>query len=338
MKILVTGGAGYIGSHAVVELIQGGHEVFVLDSLANSSRESLVRVEKITGLTATFILGDICDRMFLDSVFNDYSIDAVMHFAGLKAVGESERDPLLYYRNNVAGSITLIEAMKAAGVFRLVFSSSATVYGEPEVTPVAESCPTGVPSSPYGRTKLMVEQVLQDLAASESRWSIALLRYFNPVGAHPSGLIGEFPKGKPNNLLPYVCQVAIGKLERLAVFGEDYPTKDGTGVRDYVHVVDLAKGHMAALNFIFQQSGAHVWNLGTGIGYSVNEVVAAFELVSGKRIPRHVVPRRAGDVAESWADPTKASLELGWKASAGLTTMIEDAWRWQLLNPAGYEG
>jgi UDP-glucose 4-epimerase len=260
-----------------------------------------------------------------------------LHFAGLKAVGESVREPLSYYENNVAGSITLCQAMAAAGVFRLVFSSSATVYGEPAQMPISEDCPTGIPTNPYGRSKLMVEDVLRDLAVADSRWSIALLRYFNPVGAHESGLIGEDPNGIPNNLLPYVAQVAIGKLKELAVFGNDYPIVDGTGVRDYIHVVDLADGHLKALQRISSQPGLNVWNLGTGKGYSVLEMVQAFEQVSGRPVPYRIANRRSGDIAECWANPHKAEHELGWKAGRDLQMMMEDAWRWQSLNPQGYE-
>lgn len=337
MKILVTGGAGYIGSHTTLALLEAGYEVVVLDNLCNSSAESLHRVERICGKAPIFVQGDIRDRALLDEIFANYSIEAVLHFAGLKAVGESVREPLSYYENNVAGSITLCQAMAAAGVFRLVFSSSATVYGEPAQMPISEDCPTGIPTNPYGRSKLMVEDVLRDLAVADSRWSIALLRYFNPVGAHERGLIGEDPNGIPNNLLPYVAQVAIGKLKELAVFGNDYPTVDGTGVRDYIHVVDLADGHLKALQRISSQLGLNVWNLGTGKGYSVLEMVQAFEQVSGRPVPYRIANRRSGDIAECWANPHKAEHELGWKAGRDLQMMMEDAWRWQSLNPQGYE-
>lgn len=337
MKIFVTGGAGYIGSHTTLALLEAGYEVVVLDNLCNSSAESLHRVERICGKAPIFVQGDIRDRALLDEIFANYRIEAVLHFAGLKAVGESVREPLSYYENNVAGSITLCQAMAAAGVFRLVFSSSATVYGEPAQMPISEDCPTGIPTNPYGRSKLMVEDVLRDLAVADSRWSIALLRYFNPVGAHESGLIGEDPNGIPNNLLPYVAQVAIGKLKELAVFGNDYPTVDGTGVRDYIHVVDLADGHLKALQRISSQPGLNVWNLGTGKGYSVLEMVQAFEQVSGRPVPYHIANRRSGDIAECWANPHKAEHELGWKAGRDLQMMMEDAWRWQSLNPQGYE-
>lgn len=336
MKILVTGGAGYIGSHTTLALLEAGYEVVVLDNLCNSSAESLRRVERISGKAPLFVQGDIRDRQLLDEIFAKFNINAVLHFAGLKAVGESVQKPLAYYENNVAGSVTLCEAMAQAGVFRLVFSSSATVYGEPGQMPIREDFPTGTPTNPYGRSKLMVEEVLRDLAVSDARWSIALLRYFNPVGAHESGLIGEDPNGIPNNLLPYVTQVAIGKLKELSVFGNDYPTADGTGVRDYIHVVDLADGHLKALQRISAQPGVHIWNLGTGKGYSVLEMVKAFEQASGRPVPYCIAPRRAGDIAVCWADPHKAERELGWKAGRGLQVMMEDAWRWQSKNPQGY--
>lgn len=335
-RILVTGGAGYIGSHTTLSLLEAGYDVLVLDNLSNSSVESLERITRISGKKAIFVRGDIRDAALLDLLFASHPISAVLHFAGLKAVGESVQEPLTYYENNVAGSISLCQAMARAGVFRLVFSSSATVYGEPERMPIAEDFPTGNPTNPYGRSKLMVEQALRDLAASDSRWSIALLRYFNPVGAHESGLIGEDPNGIPNNLLPYVSQVAIGKLPELAVFGDDYPTRDGTGVRDYIHVVDLADGHLKALQAISRKQGIDVWNLGTGTGYSVLEMVRAFELASGRAIPYRIVPRRAGDIAECWAHPGKAARELGWHATRGLQEMMADTWRWQSMNPDGY--
>ncbi|MNZ21308.1 UDP-glucose 4-epimerase [compost metagenome] len=337
MKILVTGGAGYIGSHTTLALLEAGHDVVVLDNLCNSSVESLHRIGLICGRKPLFVQGDIRDRALLDEIFANYNIEAVLHFAGLKAVGESVREPLTYYENNVAGSVTLCQSMAAAGVFRLVFSSSATVYGEPPQMPINEDCPTGIPTNPYGRSKLMVEDVLRDLAVADPRWSIALLRYFNPVGAHESGLIGEDPNGIPNNLLPYVAQVAIGKLKELLVFGNDYPTADGTGVRDYIHVVDLADGHLKALQRISSQPGVHVWNLGTGKGNSVLEMVQAFEQASGRPVPYRIAARRSGDIAECWADPCKAERELGWKAERGLQMMMEDAWRWQSLNPQGYK-
>lgn len=335
-KILVTGGAGYIGSHTTLALLQAGYEVVALDNLCNSSQESLLRVEKICGKKPVFVQGDIRDRALLDDVLSRHRISAVLHFAGLKAVGESTCKPLCYYENNVTGSVTLCQAMATAGVFRLVFSSSATVYGEPTQMPIREDFQTGVPTNPYGRTKLMVEELLKDLAHSDSRWGIALLRYFNPVGAHASGLIGEDPNGIPNNLLPYVSQVAIGKLPQLAVFGADYPTPDGTGIRDYIHVVDLAVGHLKALQALANKNGVNTWNLGTGTGYSVLEMIRAFEKASEKPVPFKIVGRRPGDIAECWADPSKAELELGWKTERGLQEMMTDTWRWQLLNPQGY--
>ena len=334
--ILLTGGAGYIGSHTVLALLEAGYAVVVLDNLCNSSSESLKRVAQLAGRAAQFVQGDIRDATLLDELFSKHDFAAVLHFAGLKAVGESVREPLRYYDNNVAGSIALCLAMARAGVYRLVFSSSATVYGEPEQMPISEACPTGIPTNPYGRSKLMVEELLGDLAKSDSRWSIALLRYFNPVGAHPSGLIGEDPNGAPNNLLPYISQVAIGKLAQLSVFGADYPTPDGTGVRDYIHVLDLAEGHVQALRAIGEQAGAKVWNLGTGTGYSVLQMIEAFEQASGRKVPYQIVPRRPGDIAECWADPTMASKDLGWTATRGLQDMMEDAWRWQSMNPNGY--
>ena len=335
-KILVTGGAGYIGSHTTLALLDAGFEVVVLDNLCNSSAESLRRVERICGKAPLFVEGDIRDRALLDRLFAEHRIAAVLHFAGLKAVGESVRAPLSYYENNVAGTLSLCQAMAAAGVFRLVFSSSATVYGEPAQMPISEDFPTGTPTNPYGRSKLMVEEVLADLARSDPHWSIALLRYFNPVGAHESGLLGEDPNGIPNNLLPYIAQVAVGKLSELAVFGGDYPTRDGTGIRDYIHVVDLADGHLKALQTISASSGVHVWNLGTGKGYSVLEMLRAFEQACGRSLPYRVAPRRPGDIAECWADPGKAERELGWKAERGLAAMMTDTWRWQSENPHGY--
>lgn len=334
--ILVTGGAGYIGSHTTLALLEAGHDVLVLDNLSNSSAESLDRVARICGRSPTFVHGDIRDAALLDLLFASHSISAVLHFAGLKAVGESVREPMSYYETNVAGTVSLCRAMARAGVFRLVFSSSATVYGEPVRMPISENHPTGNPTNPYGRSKLMVEEALRDLAASDPRWSIALLRYFNPVGAHESGLIGEDPNGIPNNLLPYISQVAIGKLPELAVFGGDYATRDGTGVRDYIHVVDLADGHLKALQTISAKRGIDVWNLGTGTGYSVLEMVKAFEQASGRTIPYRIVPRRGGDIAECWAHPGKAARELGWSAKRGLPEMMRDTWRWQTLNPDGY--
>lgn len=336
MKILVTGGAGYIGSHTTLALLEAGYEVVVLDNLCNSSDAALHAIEGICGKSALMIRGDVCDRALLDRIFREHQIDAVLHFAGLKAVGESVRKPLDYYENNVGGSITLCQAMAAAGVFRLVFSSSATVYGEPEQMPIREDFPTGIPTNPYGQSKLIVENVLRDLSQAEPRWSIALLRYFNPIGAHHSGHMGEDPSGIPNNLLPYISQVAVGSLQELSIFGDDYPTIDGTGVRDYIHVVDLADGHLKALQSIADRPGIHTWNLGTGDGYSVMQVLHAFEQASGRPVPYRVMPRRSGDIAESWADASKAARELGWKATRSLQDMVTDTWRWQSNHPRGY--
>lgn len=335
-KILVTGGAGYIGSHTTLALLQSGYDLVVLDNLCNSSQESLKHVEQIAGRSPLFVEGDVRDRALLDKVLLKYSVAAVLHFAGLKAVGESVSYPLRYYDNNVHGSQVLLQAMADAGVFRFVFSSSATVYGEPEQIPIAETCPVGNPTNPYGRSKLIVEDMMRDLAASDPRWRIAILRYFNPVGAHKSGLIGEDPNGIPSNLLPYVAQVAVGKLPKLAVFGNDYPTADGTGVRDYIHVMDLAEGHLLALDALETRTGTHVWNLGTGHGYSVFDIIRAFEAASDRPVPYRIAPRRIGDVATCYADPSKAMRELGWKAKRGLSEMMRDAWRWQQMNPNGY--
>ena len=336
MNILVTGGAGYIGSHTTLCLLEAGFNVVVLDNLSNSSPESLQRVEKICGRAPHFVEGDVGDSQLLSHIFAEYDISAVIHFAGLKAVGESVAQPLNYYDNNVAGSVTLCAAMASAGVHTLVFSSSATVYGEPPHMPIREDFPTGTPTNPYGRSKLMVEEVLGDLARSDNRWRVALLRYFNPVGAHESGLIGEDPKGTPNNLVPYISQVAIGKRQALSVFGDDYPTADGTGVCDYIHVVDLAHGHLNALNALTERQGVNIWNLGTGKGYSVLQMVKAFEQASGRPVPYRIEPRRAGDIAECWADPGKARQELDWQAERGLEAMVQDTWRWQCQNPDGY--
>ena len=336
MKILVTGGAGYIGSHTTLGLLQAGFEVVVLDSLCNASAESLRRVAQLAGRTPVFVEGDIRDRILLDKLLAQHPVQAVLHLAGLKAVGESVAYPLRYYDNNVGGTVTLCQAMAAAGVFTLVFSSSATVYGDPAAVPITEDQPAGLTTNPYGRSKFMVEQLLGDLAASDPRWQVALLRYFNPVGAHESGLIGEDPHGIPNNLLPYITQVAVGKLPELAVFGNDYPTIDGTGVRDYIHVVDLAEGHLAAMNALLTSTGTHVWNLGTGQGYSVLQIIQAFEAASGKSIPYRIAPRRSGDIAACYADPSKVATELGWRAKRDLSTMMTDLWRWQKMNPDGY--
>lgn len=336
MAILITGGAGYIGSHTTLELLNAGHEVVVLDNLSNSSPASLERVAALTGKAPVLVQGDINDQELLAELFARHQISAVIHFAGLKAVGESVAQPLAYYHTNVGGTVNLCRAMAAAGVFRLVFSSSATVYGEQQQMPLTEDCPTGKPTNPYGRTKLMIEELLQDLVRADQRWSVALLRYFNPVGAHPSGLIGEDPRGTPNNLLPYISQVAIGKRPELQVYGNDYPTRDGTGVRDYIHVVDLARGHLAALDYLQRQTGVGVWNLGTGRGYSVLEMVEAFASAAQRPVPYRIVARRPGDIAEYWSDPGKARRELGWQAEKGLPEMMADAWRWQCRNPDGY--
>jgi len=335
-KILVTGGAGYIGSHTCVELLNAGHEVVVLDNLCNSSAESLNRVEKLTQKSLTFVEGDIRNSQLLDQVFQQNSIDAVIHFAGLKAVGESQQIPLDYFDNNIAGSISLVQAMQRAQVFKLVFSSSATVYGEDNPSPLNEEMPTGMPTNNYGYTKLIVEQLLEKLCIADERWSIALLRYFNPVGAHKSGQIGEDPQGIPNNLMPYVTQVAVGRREKLSIFGHDYDTVDGTGVRDYIHVVDLANAHLCALNNRLTTQGCRVWNIGTGNGISVLQVKNTFEQVNGVAVPFEFVPRREGDVATCFADNTRAVQELGWVAKYGLEDMLADSWNWQKQNPKGY--
>ncbi len=333
--ILVTGGAGYIGSHTVVRLIESGYRVLVLDNLSNAIEESLRRVEQITGAKVPLVVGDIRDRPMLDELFNKHSFDAVIHFAGLKAVGESVAKPLEYYDNNVVGSQVLLTAMAKANVKRIVFSSSATVYGDPEKLPIVESAPTG-PTNPYGKTKWLIEHILLDVAASDPSWSIGILRYFNPVGAHKSGLIGEDPSGIPNNLLPFVAQVAVGRREKLSVFGGDYSTSDGTGVRDFIHVVDLADGHLAALKRALEVAGEFTVNLGTGNGYSVLELVAAFEKASGKKVPYQIVDRRPGDIASCYADPSYAKKMIGWQASLGIDEMCADSWRWQSHNPNGF--
>lgn len=333
---LVTGGAGYIGSHTVLALLQSGQDVVVLDNLCNSSIESLKRVARLAERSPVFVHGDIREHALLRGVFANNSIDAVLHFAGLKAVGESVEQPIKYYETNVHGSQVLLQAMADAGVFKMIFSSSATVYGEQLEMPISEGFPLGQPANPYGRSKLMVEGILRDLAASDSRWRVAILRYFNPVGAHEGGLIGEDPNGIPSNLLPYIAQVAAGRLPELTIFGNDYPTPDGTGVRDYIHVVDLVEGHLRALEALQALAGANVWNLGAGRGYSVMEVVRRFEAVTGRSVPYRIAPRRPGDIAIAYANPTKANLELDWKAQRGLDQIIRDAWRWQSMNPNGY--
>ncbi|MBF0197343.1 MAG: UDP-glucose 4-epimerase GalE [Planctomycetes bacterium] len=334
--VLVTGGAGYIGSHTCLELLEEGSQVVVVDNLDNSSSESLKRVEQLTGKKPTFHEVDLLDKEALSQVFASYKIDAVIHFAGLKAVGESNAIPLRYYDNNITGTLNLLQIMKDHGVCNLVFSSSATVYGVPEKVPIEESFPTGA-TNPYGRTKLMIEEILQDFAKAEPNWNIAILRYFNPIGAHKSGQIGEDPKGIPNNLLPYIAQVAVGKLKELSVFGNDYPTKDGTGVRDYIHVVDLALGHLKAIDKLEKNPGLVIYNLGTGNGYSVLDIIHAFEKAANITIPHSFKPRREGDVAECFAAPSLAKSELGWQATRGIEEMCEDTWRWQSANPKGYE-
>ncbi|WP_019140823.1 UDP-glucose 4-epimerase GalE [Noviherbaspirillum massiliense] len=334
--ILVTGASGYIGSHTCVELLDAGYAVVALDNLCNSSPEALKRVEKITGKVIPFYEADVRDSIALDALLRTHRIDACIHFAGLKAVGESVEKPLAYFENNVSGTINLLQALGNAGVKRFLFSSSATVYGDPESVPIRETARLSV-TNPYGRSKLMVEQILQDLAKSDPSWAIASLRYFNPVGAHASGLIGEDPRGIPNNLMPFVSQVAVGRRERLSVFGNDYPTPDGTGVRDYIHVVDLAQGHLAALDELFRSGRSFTVNLGTGKGYSVLEIVRAFEAASGRSVPYKIVARRPGDIAVCYADPSEAKRLLDWHAKKGLAEMCADHWRWQSMNPHGFE-
>lgn len=336
MKILVTGGSGYIGSHTVLELLHAGHEVVVLDNFCNSSPISIERVQKLTGKKVHLVQADIRDGAALDATFNAHKVDAVIHFAGLKAVAESVHKPLEYYDNNVAGSTSLLQAMQRAGVFKFVFSSSATVYGGESAIPYKETMPLGRASNPYGASKIMVEQILADLCISDARWSVAALRYFNPIGAHESGLIGEDPKGIPNNLLPYVTQVAVGKRDKLSIYGGDYPTDDGTCVRDYLHVTDLAIGHLKALN-VLSQTGLQAFNLGTGNGVSVLEIVKGFEAATGQAVPYAIVDKRAGDLPAFWADADKAKEVLGWQATHSLEDMLRDAWRWQSSNPNGFE-
>ena len=336
MAILITGGAGYIGSHTALELLNEGYEVVVYDNLCNSSKESIKRVEELTGKSISFYEGDILDAGKLEEMFGAEKIEAVIHCAALKAVGESVQKPLEYYQNNITGTLTLLGVMQKVGVKNIVFSSSATVYGSPEIIPITEECPKGQCTNPYGWTKSMMEQIMSDLQKANPDWNVILLRYFNPVGAHESGRIGEDPKGIPNNLMPYISQVAVGKLEKLGVFGDDYDTPDGTGVRDYIHVVDLAVGHVKAINYIFTNPGLDVINLGTGVGYSVLDMVKAFSKACGKEIPYEIKPRRAGDIAMCYADPAKALKVLGWKAERGLDEMCADTWRWQSQNPNGY--
>ncbi|USK31659.1 UDP-glucose 4-epimerase GalE [Bacillus sp. F19] len=336
MAILVTGGAGYIGSHTCVELLNAGYDIIIIDNLSNSNKSSLNRIKEITGKDFKFYYLDLLDRAALQSVFIENQIEAVIHFAGLKAVGESVEMPLHYYHNNITGSVILFELMEKFGVRNLVFSSSATVYGTQEHVPLIEELPLEA-TNPYGRTKLMIEEILRDIYVSNNKWSITLLRYFNPVGAHPSGLIGEDPNGIPNNLVPYITQVAIGKRTELNVFGNDYSTHDGTGIRDFIHVVDLAAGHIKALEKVISSVGVSAYNLGTGKGYSVLEMIHAFEKVIGKNIPYKIIDRRPGDIGISYADPTKAQKELDWVAKKGIEEMCSDSWRWQLNNPNGYE-
>ncbi|MFI8621611.1 MULTISPECIES: UDP-glucose 4-epimerase GalE [Marinomonas] len=338
MKVLVTGGLGYIGSHTCVQLIAAGHQPIVIDNLSNSKLEVLKRIEAIVGERPEFHQGDVRDEAFLDAVFAKHEIQAVIHFAGLKAVGESVAKPLEYYDNNVNGSLVLARSMRTAGVKNMIFSSSATVYGDPQEVPITEDSPTGATTNPYGRSKYIVEECLRDLFAAEDDWSITLLRYFNPVGAHSSGTMGEDPQGIPNNLMPFIAQVAVGRREKLAVFGDDYPTPDGTGVRDYVHVVDLADGHLAALNALTDKAGLHIYNLGTGKGSSVLDMVKAFSNACGHDVAYEIQPRRPGDIAECWASTAKAEQDLGWKARRDVSEMTIDTWRWQSNNPQGYQG
>ena len=336
MAILVTGGAGYIGSHTVVELQNSGYDVVVCDNLCNSSRKSLERVEKITGKPVKFYLADILDRDAMENIFENEKIDSVIHFAGLKAVGESVAKPWEYYNNNITGTLTLVDVMRKHGCKNIIFSSSATVYGKPAFIPITEECPKGNCTNPYGWTKYMNERILTDVCKADPELNVALLRYFNPIGAHKSGLIGEDPNGIPNNLMPYIAKVAVGKLEKVHVFGNDYPTPDGTGVRDYIHVVDLARGHVCAIRKLETNCGLFICNLGTGKGYSVLDVIHAFSKACGKEIPYVIDPRRPGDIAECYADPSKAKRELGWVAQYGIEEMCADSWNWQKNNPDGY--
>ncbi|EKO3417061.1 UDP-glucose 4-epimerase GalE [Vibrio fluvialis] len=337
MEVLITGGMGYIGSHTCVQMIAAGMTPIMVDNLCNAKAEVLNRIEALTGVRPAFYQGDIRDEAFLDSVFAKHDVQAVIHFAGLKAVGESVSKPIEYYDNNVNGTLVLVRSMRKAGVKSLVFSSSATVYGDPQTVPITETSPTGATTNPYGRSKYMVEQCLSDLVIAEPEWSITLLRYFNPVGAHPSGTMGEDPQGIPNNLMPFIAQVAVGRREKLAVFGNDYATPDGTGVRDYIHVMDLADGHIAALQAVGTQAGLHIYNLGTGKGSSVLDMVNAFSQACGKAVPYEICPRRPGDIAECWASTEKAQRELGWQAKLSLADMTADTWRWQSNNPQGYD-
>ena len=335
--ILVTGGCGYIGTHTIVELLNSGKEVLIVDNLINSSDICLNRIKQITGKAPNFILGDISDKSLLNKIFTDYDISAVIHFAGLKSISESNRDALLYFNVNVLGTLNLLHCMESAGVFKLIFSSSATVYGQAVESPISEDAPVGASKNPYGTSKYIIERILMDLAFSNSKWSVAILRYFNPIGAHSSGLIGEDPNGTPDNLVPIVAQVASGRLPILEVYGDDYDTDDGSGVRDYIHVVDLAIGHIKALHYLANANGSHVFNLGTGIGYSVFEVLRSFEAITKATIPYRVVERRAGDVGVSYADVTRSKQVLQWKAEKDLTDMVEDTWNWHKCNPEGYK-
>ncbi|MDJ0037558.1 UDP-glucose 4-epimerase GalE [Pantoea allii] len=337
MAILVTGGAGYIGSHTVLSLLEQGNEVVVLDNLCNASSEAIKRVEALSGKPVAFYPIDVRDAEQVRALFSRHTISAVIHFAGLKAVGESLRKPLEYYDNNLYSTLVLLHEMRHAGVNKLIFSSSATVYGQPEEIPLTENARIGGTTNPYGTSKLMIEQILQDCSRANQNFKIIILRYFNPVGAHPSGEIGEDPNGVPANLVPYITQVAVGKLEKLSVFGDDYPTKDGTGVRDYIHVMDVAEGHIKALDAIDNHQGVAVYNLGTGIGYSVKEILHAFEKVSGRNIPYEIVPRRAGDIGECWSDPSLAKKRMDWQATRSLNDMVRDAWHWQVKNPHGFK-
>jgi UDP-glucose 4-epimerase len=337
MTILVTGGTGYIGSHTVVELQNAGYDVVVMDNLCNSSMKVLDRIEAITGKKVPFYEADIRNREDLEKIFSNEKIDAVIHFAGLKAVGESVQKPWEYYENNISGTLTLLDEMRKHNVKNIIFSSSATVYGNPAIIPITEECPKGVCTNPYGWTKHMLEQILTDIQKADNEWNVVLLRYFNPIGAHKSGTMGENPNGIPNNLMPYITQVAVGKLDHLNVFGDDYDTPDGTGVRDYIHVVDLAKGHVKALKKLEPGTGLSLYNLGTGVGYSVLDIVKNFEEANGVKIPYVIAPRRAGDIATCYSDASKAEKELGWKAENGIREMCEDSWRWQKNNPNGYE-
>lgn len=336
-EILVTGGAGFIGSHACVCLLEAGYDVVVIDNLSNSSDKSLERVEEITNKKVKFYKGDIADTELMDKIFTENDIYAVMHFAGLKAVGESTQKPLEYYKNNISGSLLMCEVMRKHNVKNLIFSSSATVYGEPKEIPITENCPKGTCTNPYGWTKSMLEQIFMDIQKADNEWNVILLRYFNPIGAHKSGKIGEDPNGIPNNLMPYITKVATGELPKLNVFGNDYNTKDGTGVRDYIHVVDLARGHVNALEKIKENPGVKIYNLGTGTGYSVLDVVKNFEKANNLTIPYEIAPRRPGDIDECYADPTKAKDELGWEAEYGIEQMCADSWNWQKNNPNGYK-